>query len=478
MEKYKADFIEFLLSSGAFKPLNEGPYKLKSGRMSPHFIDMGRFDDGDGSKKLGEFYAEAILHSVGAEKFDLIFGPPYKGITLAVTTSIALANRGVNKGYSFNRKEEKIHGEATGAGKNKEEIHKKMIVGHKIENGSRVVLIDDVFTTGDTKYEAVQVLNSVADNVKIQAGMIAVDRQEINEDGEAAIEQFVKDTNIPFFAVIKTSDIIDYLYETKKLSPTDESALKRYLRAWGTKEAREKYGLGKERLIEGRTVIPACDVDSIERLEEIVKATADMKKIGGYKIGLELSLYYGLPRLVEVVKNNAPDKKFIYDHQKGATDIPDLGAKFAKVCKKSGVDAVILFPQSGPRTQVAWTGECLQQDLFVLVGGKMTHPKYALSEGGNIDDKKIIEMYQRAARQGVNHFVVPGNQPDNIKLFKEVIEKEGIDSILFAPGFVEQGGKIADATKVAGDHWHAIVGRAITEAKNIRAAAEEMTSKL
>ena len=203
-----------------------------------------------------------------------------------------------------------------------------------------------------------------------------------------------------------------------------------------------------------------------------------MKKIGGYKIGLELSLFYGLPRLVEVVKNNAPDKKFIYDHQKGATDIPDLGAKFAKVCKKSGVDAVILFPQSGPRTQVAWTGECLQQDLFVLVGGEMTHPKYKRSEGGYISDEALEEMYLRAARQGVNHFVVPGNKIDRIKLYREIIEQEGVDGVYHSPGFVTQGGKIDDATKVAGDNWHAIVGRAITEAKDIRTAAEQMTSKL
>lgn len=477
MEKYKTDFIEFLLSSGALKI--GGPFKLKSGRLSPYFLNVGAFDDGESSKKLGEFYAEAILQNVGADNFDLVFGPPYKGITLAVATSLALANKGVNKGYSFNRKEVKLYGEATGSGKTKEEIQKELIVGHQIANGSKVLLIDDVFTTGDTKYEALRVINAVADDVKVTAGVIAADRQEINEDGETAIEQFTKDTGIPFYAIVKLSDIIDYLYENKKLSPADESALKRYLRAWGTKEVREKYGLGKERLItENRTIIPACDVDSIERLEEIVKATADMKKIGGYKIGLELSLLYGLPKLVEVVKNNAPDKKFIYDHQKGGTDIPDLGAKFAKVCKKSGVDAVILFPQSGPRTQVAWTGECLQQGLFVLVGGEMTHPRYKRSEGGYISDEALVEIYQRAARQGVNHFVAPGNKVDRIKLYRELIQKEGIDPIFFSPGFVAQGGRIDDATKVAGDNWHAIVGRAIYDAKDIRAAVEEMTSKL
>lgn len=475
MEQYKTDFIEFLLSSGALKI--GGPFKLKSGRMSPYFLNVGDFNDGTGINKLGNYYAQCISSNVGTD-FNLVFGPPYKGIPLSVTTVIGLTRKGHNKGFSYYRKEVKLHGEATGTGTSKAQLQKELIIGYPIADGSKVLLVDDVFTTGDTKYEALGVLDAVADNVSVSAVVIAGDRQELNEDGETAIEHFTKDKKIPVFAIVQVSDIIDYLYDSKKLSPADESALKRYLRAWGTKEVREKYGLGKERLIEGRTVIPACDVESIERLEEIVKATADMKKIGGYKIGLELSLFYGLPRLVEVVKNNAPDKKFIYDHQKGATDIPDLGAKFAKVCKRSGVDAVILFPQSGPRTQVAWTGECLQQDLFVLVGGEMTHPKYKRSEGGYISDEALEEMYLRAARQGVNHFVVPGNKIDRIKLYREIIEQEGVDGVYHSPGFVTQGGKIDDATKVAGDNWHAIVGRAITEAKDIRIAAEEMTSKL
>lgn len=473
MEQYKAGFIEFLLTTGALKI--GGPFRLRSGRMSPYFINVGSFDDGESNRRLGEFYAQALLHNVGADNFDVIFGPPYKAITLATSASIALANRQVNKGFSFYRKEVKGYGEATGSGRTKEQIQRELIVGYPIGNGSRVVLIDDVFTTGDTKYEALQVLKAVADDVKVPAGVIAADRQEINEDGDAAIAQFTRDTGIPFHAVVTLSDIIDYMYEANKLSPADGSALKTYLRAWGTSEARERYGLGKERLIEGRTIIPACDVP-LERFEEIVRSTGDMEKIGGYKIPAT-SGRKGWERWSEVARKHTK-KPLIYDHQKAGTDIPDTGQQFMKDLKDSGFDAVILFPQSGPRTQVAWTGEALQQGLQVLVGGEMTHPKFKRSEGGYISDEALKEMYVRAARQGVNHFVVPGNKVDRIKFYREVIQEEGVNPVFFAPGFVAQGGKIEDATKVAGDHWHAIVGRGIYAADDITKAAQELTSQL
>jgi orotidine-5'-phosphate decarboxylase len=473
MEQYKADFIDFLLSSGALKI--GGPFKLKSGRMSPYFINMGALEDGVGLLKLGEFYAQTILHEVGKKKFDLIFGPPYKGITLAVSTAIALAGQGVNKGYAFYRKEEKAYGEATGSGITKEEIQKKLIIGHPILNGSKVLWIDDVFTTGDTKEEAENILYAVADDVKIVGGVIGADRQELNEDGEAAIKQFTESRSTPVFSVIRTTNIIDYLYETNKLSPVDESAMKRYLRAWGTKEARERYGLGKERLIEGKTVIPACDTDLVG-FEEIVKATGDMEKIGGYKIPAR-SGRKGWETWVEVARKYTK-KPLIYDHQKAGTDVPDTGQDFMKDVKEAGFDAIIIFPESGPRTQVACTGEALQQGLQVLIGGEMTHPKYKRSEGGYIADEALEEMYIRGAKQGVTHFVVPGNKVDRIKLYREIIQQEVPDPTFFSPGFVAQGGKIDKATEVAGDHWHAIVGRAIKDAKDIRAAATEMTSKL
>ena len=473
MEAYKAEFIQFLIDTGALKI--GGPFKLKSGRMSPYFLNAGDFSSGADLTKIGEAYAEAAQHSIGLDKFDIVYGPAYKGIQLAVATSMGLSRRGADKGFVYNRKEAKMHGEATGSATTKEQLQKEIMVGRWLKDGSNVLMVDDVFTTGETKEEALKILRAVANDVRVVAGLIAVDRQEINEDGEAAITQFTKATGIPFYAVVTVSDIIDYLKENNKLSPNDEAALKRYLRAWGTREVREKYGLGEERLIEGNSVIPACDVD-IEKFEEIVKSTKDEPLIGGYKLPATAG-HEGWLACIEIARRHT-SKPLIYDHQKAGNDIPDTAQRFMEKLKLAGFDAVIIFPHSGPRTQVAWTGEALQQGLQVLVGADMTHEKYKRSEGGYISDEALEEIYIRAARQGVTHFVVPGNKTDRIALYRQLIQAEGVKPIFFAPGFVAQGGSISDAAKAAGDNWHAIVGRGIYAAPDIKAAVKELTSQL
>jgi orotidine-5'-phosphate decarboxylase len=226
-----------------------------------------------------------------------------------------------------------------------------------------------------------------------------------------------------------------------------------------------------------RSIIPACDVSTIEAFEELVKQTADVEGIGGYKIGFELGLGYGLKKVVETARKYT-EKTIIYDHQKAGTDIPDTGKNFAKLCKKAGVDAVILFPQAGPETERAWIYHALDNDLKVIVGGRMTHPAYSQSEGGFISDEGALEMYRIAARAGITHFVVPGNKLEVIRTVKETVEAEGVVPIFYSPGFVAQGGKIEDATKVAGERWHAIVGRGIYQAKDMKNAALKYTSRL
>lgn len=225
-----------------------------------------------------------------------------------------------------------------------------------------------------------------------------------------------------------------------------------------------------------KSIIPACDV-TLKKFEEIVKQTADIEKIGAYKLGFSLGLRYGLPNVVKVARKYT-DKPLIYDHQKAATDIPNTGEEFATIMKEAGINAVILFPQSGPATQEAWIKALQKQDLEVIVGGLMTHPQYLSSEGGYLDDGAIIRIYLKAAELGVTDFVVPGNKPDFIQKIKAEIESKGIRPVFYAPGFVAQGGEISDAGKVAGDCWHAIVGRGIYKAEDIRKAALELTSKL
>ena len=224
-----------------------------------------------------------------------------------------------------------------------------------------------------------------------------------------------------------------------------------------------------------RSVIVACDL--IEMYEKIVRETADIKEVGGYKIGFYLGLSYGLPKVVEIARKYS-DKPIIYDHQKAGTDIPDMGEKFAKVCKNAGVDAIILFPQSGPETERAWIEAAKEEDLGVIVGGLMTHPKYVRSEGGYLADEAIIEMYLNAADLEVTDFVVPGNRPDDIKRIKEILEERGISPTFYAPGFITQGGEISEAAKIAGNKWHAIVGRAIYQSENIKTATKEIVSQI
>ena len=149
-----------------------------------------------------------------------------------------------------------------------------------------------------------------------------------------------------------------------------------------------------------------------------------------------------------------------------------------KMYKGAGFDAIILFPQSGPETERAWIYRAFDNGLKVIVGGRMTHPAYAVSEGGWITDEGALEMYRIAARAGVDNFVVPGNKPEVITQIREVIEAEGVDPILYAPGFIAQGGTISDAAQAAGRRFHGIVGRGIYQSKDKRAAAVEHCSQL
>jgi orotidine-5'-phosphate decarboxylase len=157
------------------------------------------------------------------------------------------------------------------------------------------------------------------------------------------------------------------------------------------------------------------------------------------------------------------------------TDIPDIGKEFAEAVKQASADALIGFPQAGPVTEEQWIKECKRIDLNVIIGGEMTHPGYLRSEGGYIVNDALDEMYLLAAKLGVNDFVVPGNKIDRIQHYKKLLEPLCRDNLVFySPGLITQGGKVTEAAKVAGERWHAIVGRAIYEAENMTEAAKEI----
>lgn len=238
-----------------------------------------------------------------------------------------------------------------------------------------------------------------------------------------------------------------------------------------------------EKLItEQKSVIVACDVDSLEKLGEIVTATHDISRIGGYKVGLELVIPFGLKRVVEIMRLHT-EKPIIYDHQKGGTDIPGLGPKFAKAIKDCGADAVILFPFGGAATEREWIRACKAEGLTVLVGGHMTQKEFLDNEGGFISQLAPEQIYSIAAQLGVLDFVVPGNKIEFVFKYRELLEKLlGTGNFtLYAPGFIEQGGIISKTGQVAGENWHAIVGSAIYNAggmHDMRKTALDVTSQI
>ncbi|MFH1654288.1 MAG: orotidine 5'-phosphate decarboxylase / HUMPS family protein [Pseudomonadota bacterium] len=225
-----------------------------------------------------------------------------------------------------------------------------------------------------------------------------------------------------------------------------------------------------------RSIIPACDV-SLSRLEELAKITAKIDQVGAYKLGFVLGLSVGLSKAVEVIRRYT-DKPIIYDHQKGATDIPSTGQKFASVCKDAGINAVIFFPQSGPVTQREWIDAARNQGLGVIVGGSMTHPGYKLSEGGYISDEAIDKIYLDAANEGVTDFVMPGTKPEEIRRLRKILENAGVVPTIYSPGLGAQGGDIAKGLEAAGSKWHPIIGRAIYDAPDIRKAVVRFVEAL
>jgi len=234
----------------------------------------------------------------------------------------------------------------------------------------------------------------------------------------------------------------------------------------------------KELIEAKRCVIVAADVESLEDLNALVEVTCEVKRIEGYKVGLVLALDYGLSKVVNCIRQYT-EKPIIYDHQKAGTDIPKLGSKFAKIIAGSGVDAAILFPFAGGATEKEWTKALQETGITVLVGGHMTQSEFLFSEGGFIHDEAPERIYTIAAQNGVRNFVVPGNKLVFVKKYKDLLEKLiGEDNFqLWAPGFIDQGGNITEFGKEAGS-FRAIVGTAIYEADDMKAAAEIVTKQL
>ncbi|MES1988850.1 MAG: orotate phosphoribosyltransferase [Pseudomonadota bacterium] len=189
-EQFRQEFIAFAIKK---EVLRFGEFKTKAGRLSPYFFNAGLFDDGESLMKLGEFYAAAIENS-GIE-FDMLFGPAYKGITLAASIAIAFAKNGHNVPYAYNRKEAKDHGEGG------------VIVGSPLKG--RVLIIDDVISAGTSVRESVDLIRH---NGATACGVaIAIDRQEKGLGELSAVQEVIKNNGIPVCAIANLDDLLTYL---------------------------------------------------------------------------------------------------------------------------------------------------------------------------------------------------------------------------------------------------------------------------
>jgi len=224
VERYKQEFIEFMVRSGV---LTFGDFVTKSGRNTPYFVNTGRYRTGSQMERLGEFYADAIEAQVAESGLapDVLFGPAYKGIPLVVTTAVALARRGRDIAFTFNRKEAKDHGEGG------------VLVGHTPTDGERVLYVEDVTTAGTSVRETEPVLRAVAD-IELHGLVVSVDRSERHTTDETALAQLGREFDMATFAIVTVHEVIDHLEGrdvdgATVLTPPLADAMRTYLSQWG-----------------------------------------------------------------------------------------------------------------------------------------------------------------------------------------------------------------------------------------------------
>ena len=198
MEAYKQEFIEFMVDS---KVLKFGEFTLKSGRKSPFFMNAGGYVTGSQLKKLGEYYAKAIYDKYGLD-FDVLFGPAYKGIPIAVVTAIAFSELyGKEVRYCSDRKEEKDHGADKGS-----------FLGSKLQDGDRVIMIEDVTTSGKSMEETVPKVRGAA-NVEIKGLMVSLNRMEVGLGGKmGALDEVKEKYGFETNAIVSMAEVVEHLY--------------------------------------------------------------------------------------------------------------------------------------------------------------------------------------------------------------------------------------------------------------------------
>jgi len=207
----KQTFVDFMADAGV---LTFGDFTTKSGRKTPYFVNTGNYKTGMHISILGDYYADLVVQS--GEKFDALFGPAYKGITLAAATAASLyRNHGKNVPYFFNRKEVKYHGEGG------------ELVGYIPKGGDRIVIIEDVVTAGTAVRESYELLKAAAD-VKLVALFVSVDRMERGTGASSTLDELKKEFGINAYSIITARDIIESLPAGDERIAKMEEYLKTY----------------------------------------------------------------------------------------------------------------------------------------------------------------------------------------------------------------------------------------------------------
>ena len=217
MESYKREFIKFLEGAGVLK---FGDFTAKSGRKIPYFINAGEIKTGDQIAKLGEFYAKSYLDKVGRERA-VLYGPAYKGISIAVASSIALSKEGLDVPFFFNRKEAKDHGEGG------------VFVGYVPKAGEKIVIVEDVITAGTAIRESMAILAPI-EGATVAATFVMVDRKEKGKGEMSAMAEVGEEFGFPVYSVVDVYDIIEYLEEDGK-NAENVARIKKYLEVYGAK---------------------------------------------------------------------------------------------------------------------------------------------------------------------------------------------------------------------------------------------------
>ena len=226
MEEYKREFIEFMVESEVLK---FGEFTLKSGRKSPFFMNAGAYVTGDQLHRLGCYYARAIHDNFG-DDFDIVFGPAYKGIPLSVVTAMAYHELyGKEVRYCSNRKEKKDHGEGGS------------LLGAELYDGARVVMVEDVTTSGKSIDETYPLISSIA-NIEVKGLMVSLNRMEVGKGGvKAAIDEVSDKYGFPTACIVDMAEVTEYLYNREcqgrvVIDDAMKASIDAYYKQYGAKE--------------------------------------------------------------------------------------------------------------------------------------------------------------------------------------------------------------------------------------------------